>query len=92
MDPFARGHYVDYRFKGSTSIKAVLPVIAPKLSYKDLKIGNGGLALAKWHKMIFDQSLTKEEKTQIAESLLEYCKLDTFAMVEIYRYLTELVK
>ncbi|MFH1433939.1 MAG: hypothetical protein ABIG32_03525 [Candidatus Uhrbacteria bacterium] len=40
-------------------------------------------------KMI-DPATSQEEKAQIAKDLLEYCKLDTFAMVEIYRFLKAL--
>jgi hypothetical protein len=32
----------------------------------------------------------KEEKEQIAKDLLEYCALDTMAMVKIYRFLQQL--
>ena len=32
----------------------------------------------------------KEEKDQIAKDLLEYCALDTMAMVKIYEFLKQL--
>ena len=37
-----------------------------------------------WEKMI---SADGEESDERAEALLSYCKLDTLAMVEIYRFL-----
>lgn len=83
MEPFAKGHWVDYRFQGSHSIKNVLPVLAPDLSYKNLSIGNGGLALVSWHEMIYGDK-PQTEKDQIQKDLLDYCKLDTLAMVKIY--------
>jgi hypothetical protein len=38
---FAKQHYVHPDFRGSTSIKAVMPVLVPQLSYDDLEIKEG---------------------------------------------------
>jgi CRISPR/Cas system-associated exonuclease Cas4 (RecB family) len=76
-----KNHYCDSRFKGSNSLKKVLPVIVPELSYKGLDVQEGGTAMAEYARMI---SLPAgKEKEKIKNSLLEYCKLDTLAMVEI---------
>ena len=75
--------------KGSASIKNILPVLVPELTYKVLHIQKGDQAVERWEKMI-DPETPQEEKDQIAKDLLEYCKLDTFAMVEIYRFLKKL--
>lgn len=80
--------YVDARFDGSSSIKKVLPVICPALGYDGLEVQDGTGAMDAWQKMIEAEG---EESEQIASDLLEYCKLDTFAMVEIYRFLVRLV-
>ena len=42
-----------------------------------------------WGKML-EGNYTTESSDQIQKDLLEYCKLDTFAMVEIYRFLINL--
>jgi len=89
MDVFKRD-YVDIGFKGSTSIKNVLPVVCPHLSYDGLAVGNGGTAMAAWLSM--SRETDPEIKRQKRADLLEYCKLDTFAMVEIYRFLLKLTK
>ncbi|SNR60421.1 protein of unknown function [Maribacter sedimenticola] len=81
--------YVDYRFKGSSSIKKVLPVLVPKLSYKNLNVQDGTMAMDTWGKIAFD-SVSQKEKKQIRQDLLEYCKLDTWAMVEIFKVLQKL--
>lgn len=81
--------YIDYRFKGSSSIKKVLPVLVPKLSYNHLKVQDGTMAMDTWGKIAFD-SISHEEKKQIRQDLLEYCKLDSWAMVEIFNYLKTL--
>lgn len=79
--------YVDARFDGSTSIKKVLPVVCPELNYKDLDVQDGSLAMEAWERLV---KVEGEEADQIAQSLLRYCERDTFAMVEIYRFLAAL--
>lgn len=87
LEDVFKADYVDARFDGSTSIKKVLPVICPDLSYKELEVQDGASAMDAWQKMVSAQG---EESDQIAAALLGYCKLDTFAMVEIYRFLKRL--
>lgn len=89
MIPFKNGHYNDRRFKGSYSIKNVLPVLVPELSHKDLDINNGSLASESWAQMCFD-GLSQAEAEAIKAKLLEYCALDTLAMVKIYEKLADL--
>jgi hypothetical protein len=86
MTPFSGGAYVDYRFKGSASIKNVLPVMVPELSYKELGIQDGQTAQRTWMETVLDGK-RNSEKVQILEDLIEYCKLDTLAMVKICRVL-----
>jgi len=81
--------YVDYRFHGSTSIKKVLPVLCPKFSYSDLEVQDGTMALDTWGRMVSDPNFN-EDVEQTRNNLLEYCKLDTLAMVEIYKVLMKL--
>ncbi len=85
-----KSDYVDIGFNGSTSIKSVLPVLCPDLSYDGMAVGNGGTAMAAWLSMT--READPDERTRKREELLEYCKLDTFAMVEIYRFLSGLKK
>ena len=78
------GMYIHPGFKGSWSIKNVLPVMVPELSYSDMEIGKGDQAMMAWWQLINNELPTNEaEKTKTA--LLEYCKLDTLAMVEILK-------
>ena len=42
MKVFSQGLYVHPDFKGSASIKKVLPVLCPELNYQGLEIQNGG--------------------------------------------------
>lgn len=90
MQIVKQGHYVDSRFGGSASIKKVLPVVVPELSYKNLNIQEGGTASASWA-VLTDPATPPDQKAQLKKDMLEYCALDTFAMVEIYRKFLEVV-
>lgn len=89
MQVFKKGYYVHKDFHGSASLKKVLPVVVPKLSYVDLAIHEGGTASNKWLDMI-DPEMSKKEKEEIYNNLLKYCELDTLAMVKILEELQKL--
>jgi Domain of unknown function(DUF2779) len=76
--------YVDYRFKGSLSIKNVLPVMAPELSYTALKVRNGEMAIQSITELI---GRTLFGRSKIIRQLKDYCSLDTLAMVRIFEAL-----
>ncbi len=90
MDVFSKQYYVHKHFKGSTSIKCVLPVLVPTLSYKNLNIQEGGTASQSWDKIALSD-ISKEEKDKITKDLLAYCELDTYAMYAIWRELYKLL-
>jgi hypothetical protein len=86
--PIFRKHYRDYRFGTSNSLKNVLPVVAPQLSYDALAVQNGVQAQVLWEEMV--ETADAALKDKLAADLLAYCKLDTLAMVEIHGVLREL--
>ena len=86
MDIFKKQHYVHPNFHGSNSIKDVLPVLVPKCDYKNLAIQEGLMASVRWHATVVG-TMTKEAIEQTRKELLEYCELDTRAMVKIYEHL-----
>lgn len=89
MGIFQKNYYVDPAFKGSSSIKKVLPIIVPELTYKNLNISKGDQASERWERMI-SADTPEAEKNKIKKDLLEYCKLDTWAMVKIYEFLRKI--
>ena len=89
MIPFKNKWYDDPRFEGSASIKKVLPVVCPELSYKELGIQEGNSAQRLWMEAVLDETRA-DQKEQILTDLTEYCKMDTWAMVEIFRVLNKL--
>ncbi|MCX6751181.1 MAG: DUF2779 domain-containing protein [Candidatus Nomurabacteria bacterium] len=90
MDVFSEQHYIHPKFKGKTSIKYILPVLAPELSYKALDIQEGASASDSWNKIVKGE-YSKEERLEKIEQLKTYCKLDTYAMYAIWKHLSDLV-
>ncbi len=91
MDIFKKEYYLHPAFKGKISLKSVLPVLCPELSYKTLPIQNGAEANINWHHWT-DGAFHGEEHEFIKQALLEYCKLDTWAMVRIWQVLGSMKK
>jgi hypothetical protein len=84
MSPFQSRHLETLEMKGSYSIKYVLPALVPEFTYEKLEVQNGGMACDTF-KLLKD--LSPDEKEKSRNNLLEYCGLDTFAMVKILKEL-----
>jgi predicted RecB family nuclease len=76
-------------FRGSFSIKKVLPALVPTLSYKDLAICDGDTAITRFARMARGEISSADIETTRGE-LLEYCKLDTLAMVRLHEILLKM--
>jgi hypothetical protein len=90
MVPFQQHWYYTPEMQGSYSIKKVLPALVPQLSYNDLNIKEGGTASAIFAAMLMGEFKGDINKTR--QDLLDYCKLDTLAMVEICKKLNFFIK
>jgi len=87
--PITRTHYYHPNQHGSWSIKAVLPAVAPDLSYELLDgVQNGGMAMEAYLEAIHPET-SPERKAEIEKQLLAYCNLDTFAMVRLWQFLSD---
>ncbi len=91
--PFQKGDYYLPSMGGSFSIKRVLPSLFPDdptLDYHNLSGGvqNGNDAMTIFPKI---QNMTPDEQARTCKALLEYCCLDTYAMVKVYDKLIEVV-
>ena len=80
--PLARNHYYHPAMKGSWSIKAVLPTIAPELDYSNLAVAHGGMAQDAYLDLIGNE-LSVVENAKLKDNLLAYCEQDTLAMVKV---------
>jgi hypothetical protein len=87
MDIFSKQYHVHPSFLGKTSIKYVLPVLIPELSYKELDIQNGGVAALRWYQMATG-TVEHDDQEKIYSDLLKYCELDTLAMYKIFEHLS----
>ena len=89
--PFQHGDYYLPSMGGSFSIKRVLPSLFPNdpaLDYHNLEGGvqNGNDAMTIFPKIQF---MEPEEQQKTRKALLEYCCLDTLAMVKVWEKLVE---
>lgn len=85
MIPFRNRDYYTKEMKGSFSIKYVLPALYPndpELDYSQLSLIHKGDEASNAFLSLKDKS--QKEQEQIRKALLEYCKLDTYAMVKIW--------
>jgi hypothetical protein len=83
--PIFRDYYFHPGFLGSNSIKDVLPVLVPDLTYSELDVHGGDEAQLAWAALITTDDQSK--RIELATSLLAYCRLDTLAMVRLYQTL-----
>ena len=85
MIPFQRKYYYKPEMRGSYSIKAVLPALVPDLNYDGLAISDGGTAMNVYEQLQYETDQDKIRETR--RNLLEYCKMDTLAMVRVFEVL-----
>ena len=89
MIPFSEQWFIDKDFFGSASIKYVLPALIPELNHSALPVSEGTQASRLWKKTILEGENTWS-KEDILKDLIEYCTLDTFAMVKILEKLQKI--
>lgn len=93
MIPFKNKYYYQDEMQGSFSIKLVLPALYPddeELNYKNLDgVHNGSEAMNAFVEMA---TMSEEEKEKIRKQLLDYCRLDTLAMVRILEKLYKVIE
>ena len=93
IKPFRGGGYYDPGFKGSFSIKKVLPAVCPdnpELDYQALAISNGGMAMNAFKEM--RDNPNNKHNHSIRAELCKYRRLDTYAMYAIYLKLSQIIK
>lgn len=94
IEPFRQKMVYLPQMNGSFSIKHVLPALQPddpKLNYANLPgdVHNGGEAMTVYPLIA---KMDPSEAEAMRKSLLEYCWLDTYAMVKVWEKLIELSK
>ena len=87
--PIIADHVYHPKFKGSYSLKRVLPALVPDLSYEGLDVRDGNTAISRFARMA-RREITGPEVETTRRQLFEYCKLDTLAMVRLHEALQAL--
>ena len=82
MLPVIRNHVYHPAFAGSYSLKAVLPVLVPEMTYVGMDVANGTDAGLAWESLARG-SLDQSEQDRIKRALLDYCGQDTLALVRL---------
>lgn len=86
--PVARRHYYHRDMRGSWSIKAVLPTLAPELDYGSLNGARSGEEAQDHYLEAIDSLTSNQRWAELRQGLLNYCARDTFAMVVLLARLT----
>lgn len=88
MESVSKGMWVHPDFGGSASMKRVLPVVAPEMTYESLEIGHGALATLRWKQCVVDNAPPDGvDPDEAFEHLRAYCHQDTLGMVRIWEHL-----
>lgn len=88
LRPIVEEFYYHPNQQGSWRLKAVLPAIAPDLDYQALVgVQDGGMAMAAYLEAIHAET-APSRRAEIERQLLDYCGLDTFALVRIWAFLS----
>ncbi len=89
--PVVRNHVYHPEFRGSFSIKRVVPALLPELAYDDLAVRDGDTAGAQLARLLFDgEAMAPGRRASLRRELLAYCKRDTWALVVLLAELREL--
>jgi uncharacterized protein YlaI len=92
--PFQKTWIYKKEFKGSYSIKNILPAMVNGLSYEDLAVVSNGSESQSVYQKLIDGDYgenSSEEFIYIVKNLLSYCELDTKSMVYILREIRSII-
>ena len=86
LHTIAKKNYYHPAMLGSWSIKAVLPTVAPDIDYGQLEEIQNGTAASKAYIESIDPATDEVRREFLRERMLEYCRLDTTAMVRVLHF------
>lgn len=87
--PLTQAHYYHPAMKGSWSLKAVLPTVAPDLDYAALGEVRDGTAAQAAYVETIDPQTPENRREALVRDLRDYCRLDTLALVRLAGFLEE---
>jgi hypothetical protein len=80
--PVVRNHVYHPAFAGSFSLKDVLPALVPDMTYEGMAVANGQAAGLAWESLMRG-GLDQSERERTRKALLDYCRQDTLALIEL---------
>ena len=86
LHPITRRGYYHPAMLGSWSIKAVLPTVAPDLSYEKLGAVRDGLGAQTAYLEAIDAKTPAPRRAALRRALLDYCRHDTLALVRLVEF------
>ncbi len=86
LHPPTRRHYYHPAMQGSWSLKAVLPTVAPDLSYASLGEVRDGFAAQAAYLEAVEPRTTDARRAELRRALLEYCRQDTLALARLVEF------
>ncbi|MFQ5755678.1 MAG: DUF2779 domain-containing protein [Acidiferrobacterales bacterium] len=89
LHKITNAHYYHPAMRGSWSLKAVLPTIAPDLRYDGLGEVQEGNAAGRAYFEIIDTATDEKRRKELTRALIDYCKLDTLALVRLAKFLQQ---
>ncbi len=87
LEPVVRQHYYHPKQQGSWSLKAVVPALLPHLRYEALEGVQNGLDAQSAYAEAVDPDTPAKRKKELQRQMMAYCKLDTLALLELWRQL-----
>ncbi len=87
--PFTSGLVYDVRMRGLFSLKVLEDIVDSEHPYSDLEINNGLKAVEIYRQMCRCED--EEQKQIYLQNLYDYCGMDSFSMLKVYRWLLELI-
>ena len=88
--PVVRNNCYHPDFRGTFSLKTVLPALVPGLGYDDMAVADGQAAAALYRRALANHSASERQRT--FANLRAYCQRDTLAMLELRKALMELAQ
>lgn len=82
---FTEHFYYDPKFKGSSYIKEIAPVMCPEISYTDLTIKSGVQAQYEFRKLVNEKSAAA--RTNRIKNLENYSQMDTLSLYKTFEFL-----
>ena len=86
--PIVRDHVYHPAFKGSYSLKSVLPALVSEMTYDGMEVADGQAAGLAWDSLVRG-GLDQEMCGRIRKAMLDYCGQDTLGMVRIVEKLQQ---